>query len=280
MWTATTQQQYRRDGLRYASDVSDAEWAQIEALLPVPKRLGRPRTTQMRQVVNAMLYLLTTGCQWRLLPKEFPPFSTVQRFFYRWRDAGLWQTINHFLVMRTREAAGREASPTAGVLDSQSVKTTEAAGPRGYDAGKKIKGRKRHVLTDTNGLLVAAVVHQADIQDRDGAPLVLASARYLYPWLRHVFADGAYSGAKLDTALENIGRWTIEVIKRSDAASGFVVLPRRWVVERTFAWLNRNRRLAKDFEATLESALAWLFLASVKLLMRRLGRMQQSNVVI
>jgi transposase len=280
MWTETTQQQYRRDGLRYASDVSDAEWAQIEALLPVPKRLGRPRTTQMRQVVNAMLYLLTTGCQWRLLPKEFPPFSTVQRFFYRWRDAGLWQTINHFLVMRTREAAGREASPTAGVLDSQSVKTTEAAGPRGYDAGKKIKGRKRHVLTDTNGLLVAAVVHQADIQDRDGAPLVLASARYLYPWLRHVFADGAYSGAKLDTALENIGRWTIEVIKRSDAASGFVVLPRRWVVERTFAWLNRNRRLAKDFEATLESALAWLFLASVKLLMRRLGRMQQSNVVI
>ena len=280
MWTETTQQQYRRDGLRYASDVSDAESAQIEALLPVPKRLGRPRTTQMRQVVNAMLYLLTTGCQWRLLPKEFPPFSTVQRFFYRWRDAGLWQTINHFLVMRTREAAGREASPTAGVLDSQSVKTTEAAGPRGYDAGKKIKGRKRHVLTDTNGLLVAAVVHQADIQDRDGAPLVLASARYLYPWLRHIFADGAYSGAKLDTALENIGRWTIEVIKRSDAASGFVVLPRRWVVERTFAWLNRNRRLAKDFEATLESALAWLFLASVKLLMRRLGRTQQPNIVI
>ena len=280
MWTETTQQQYRRDGLRYASDVSDAEWVQIEALLPVAKRLGRPRSTQMRQVVNAMLYLLTTGCQWRLLPKEFPPFSTVQRFFYRWRDAGLWQTINHFLVMRTREAAGHEASPTAGVLDSQPVKTTEAAGPRGYDAGKKIKGRKRHVLTDTNGLLVAAVVHQADIQDRDGAPLVLASARYLYPWLRHVFADGGYSGAKLDTALEKIGRWRIEIIKRSDAASGFVVLPRRWVVERTFAWLNRNRRLAKDFEATLESALAWLFLASVKLLMRRLGRMQQSNVVI
>src|SRR6266478_7233430 len=121
MWTETTQQQYRRDGLRYASDVSDAEWAQIETLLPVPKRLGRPRTTQMRQVVNAMLYLLTTGCQWRLLPKEFPPFSTVQRFFYRWRDAGLWQTINHFLVMRTREAAGREASPTAGILDSQGL---------------------------------------------------------------------------------------------------------------------------------------------------------------
>lgn len=128
------------------------------------------------------------------------------------------------------------------------------------------------MLTDTNGLLVAAVVHQANIQDRDGAPLVLASARHLYPWLRHVFADGAYRGAKLDAALDKIGRWTIEIVKRSDLAAGFVVLPRRWVVERTFAWLNRNRRLAKDFEATLDSALAWLFLASAKLLMRRLGR--------
>jgi transposase len=280
MWTETTRRQYGREGLRYASDVTDEEWALIEAELPPAKKLGRPRRTQLRAVVNALLYMLTTGCQWRQLPKEFPPFSTVQRFFYRWRDDGLWQRINHDLVMRVREASGRKASPSAGVVDSQSVKTTEAGGPRGYDAGKKIKGRKRHLLTDTLGLPVAAVVHPADIQDRDGAPMVLAGARFLYPWLRHVFADGGYGGAKLATALGKIGDWTIEIVKRCDAATGFVLLPRRWVVERTLAWLNRNRRLAKDFEASLESALTWLFLASVKLLLRRLGRLVHAETVI
>jgi transposase len=271
MWTETTRRQYGRKDLRYASDVTDEEWVLIEAMLPPPKRLGRPRSTDLREVVNALFYMLTTGCQWRQLPKEFPPYSTVQRFFYDWRERGLWPKINHALLMRVREASGRQASPSAGVIDSQSVKTTEAGGPRGYDAGKKIKGRKRHLLTDTLGLPVCAVVHPADIQDRDGAPLVLASARFLYPWLRHVFADGAYAGGKLAAALDKIGRWTIEIVKRCDTAKGFVLLPRRWVVERTLAWLNRNRRLAKDFEASVESALAWLFLASVKLLMRRLA---------
>lgn len=271
-WTEITRRQYRRDQLRYASDLTNGEWQSIAPHLPPAKLLGRPRATDLREAVNAMLYVLTTGCQWRFLPKEFPPYTTVQRFFYSWRDDGTWRRVNHHLLLDAREAMGREASPSAGVIDSQSVKTTEAGGPRGYDAGKKTKGRKRHILTDTNGLLVAAIVHAADIQDRDGAVPLLASVRRPFPWLRHVFADGGYAGTKLETALAAYGRWTLEIVRRSDVATGFELLPRRWVVERTLAWLNRNRRLAKDFEALVETAAAWLMLASVKLLLRRLAR--------
>jgi putative transposase len=270
-WTETTRADYQRSGLRYASDLTDAEWALIARRLPRRRRLGRPRKVNLREVLQAILYILSTGCQWRALPKEFPPYSTVQSYFYSWRDTGRWQKIVAVLVRQARRKLGSKPRPTAAVIDSQSAPTTQAGGPRGYDAGKRVSGRKRHIVTDTHGLLLAVHVHPANVQDCHGAVALLEQLRRRFPKLRHVFADRIYRGKQLLAAIAHCGPWTIEIVERPPGVKGFQLLPRRWVVERTFAWIGRCRRLAKDFEASAATEAAWLLVAHLRLLTRRLA---------
>lgn len=256
----------------YSSDLTDQQWEAIEPMLPARSERGRPPLYSRRRMLEAIFYLLRTGCQWRMIPQEFPHWQSCYGFFAKLKKEGIWLSIHDSLRCRIRLAAGRRKAPTAGVIDSQSVKSACHGGPRGYDAGKKINGRKRHILVDTLGLILLCQVHTADVQDRDGARLLLAGLEKAFGWLSLIWADGGYAGklAGWVKGLKRHRKVTLEIVKRSDKAEGFEVLPHRWVVERTFGWLMLQRRLGRDYETTISSAEAMIQIAMTRLMLGRI----------
>jgi transposase len=251
---------------RYPSDLTDAQWEIVEVMLPGQKWMGRPEKHPRRAVVDAILYVVRTGCPWRYLPADFPPWQTVYGHFKRWNKRGVTERILSELREQVRLAHDRQAEPTAGIIDSQSVKAADTvpAGSRGYDANKKINGRKRFIVTDTLGLLVAVWVLAACWQDRDGGKAALL-ATYAATPIRHVFADQGFAGRFVDWA-KNALNTTIEIVRKPADQKGFAVHPRRWVVERTLGWLMLHRRLARDYEtdpATAEHMIRWAAIAGM-----------------
>ena len=257
-------------GRRYPTDLTDEEWERVRPLLPRPPRRGRKLGVELREVLNAIRYLARAGCGWRMLPHDFGPWQTIYWWFRRFVRRLLFHTVHDVALMLDRERAGREASPSAGVLDSQTVKAPGAPGGGGYDAAKRTKGRKRHVAVDTDGRLLMVHLTTADVQDAVGAEHIIAAVRRRWPWLKHLFADGAYDRGKL-ASLAAWRDFTIDVVRKLADQKGFQVLPRRWVVERTFGWMTRWRRLVRDYERRLDVSEAMIRLSLGALLIRRVA---------
>ncbi len=263
----------------YDTDLTDEQWLKIVGLFPKTNHRGRPRTQDFREITNAILYLVRAGCAWRLLPHDFPKWQTVYYYFRRWQKEEVWPTIHDTLRAEVRVQAGRNVEPSAGIADPQSIPTGHHGLFKGFDGGKLIKGRKRHILVDVMGLLLAVLVHSASIQERRGFKLLSFQIRHRFPQLKLIWVDGGYDGQPLQLWVKRWFNWVVETIKRNQNTQGFEVLPRRWVVERTFGWFGRYRRLSKDYEYLPTTSETRLYVAMINLMLRRLTRSSSSQVL-